>query len=137
MVDNHNVKDGIIFPAGAPNDAYAAYFTGQSWLAPLATAPDGSVGIGNVTFEPGCRNKWHIHHHGYQILLITGGRGWYQEKGQPARTLEPGDVVITADGVTHWHGAAADSWFSHIAITSGETEWLDPVTDQEYDHLGH
>ncbi|MHC5249709.1 cupin domain-containing protein [Enterococcus sp. LJL90] len=132
---NEEVKDGIIFSAGEPNDAYAQYFIGQSYLNNLVTDPDVSVGAGNVTFEPGCRNNWHIHKNGFQILLVTGGEGWYQEDGQPARKLVPGDVVVTHDGVKHWHGAAKDSWFEHLAITAGQAEWLEPVTDQIYDAL--
>lgn len=132
---NEQVKDGIIFPRGAKNDAYAQYFDGQSYLQMLAADPDVSVNVGNVTFEPGCRNHWHIHHDGFQILLVTGGAGWYQEAGQPARALYPGDVVITKDGVKHWHGAQADSWFSHIAITAGSSEWLESVDDEAYHHL--
>lgn len=88
--------------------------------------------IGNVTFEPGTRNNWHIHHDGYQILLVTGGEGWYQEAGKDAQVLKPGDVVVTHDGIKHWHGATKDSWLSHIAITAGTPEWLEPVSDEQY-----
>lgn len=91
-----------------------------------------NVGVGNVTFEPGCRNNWHIHHDGYQLLLVTGGMGLYQEEGKPARLLQPGDVVVTHDGVKHWHGATDDSWFSHVAITAGTPEWLEAVSDEQY-----
>lgn len=135
MVKNENVKNGVIFPAGPKNDAYAKYFVGQSYLQGLVNDPAVNVGVGNVTFEPGCRNNWHIHHDGYQILLVTGGEGWYQEAGKPAQHLVPGDVVVTHDGVKHWHGATKDSWFSHIAITPGTPEWLEPVSDEEYDQL--
>lgn len=94
--------------------------------------PAVNVGVGNVTFEPGCRNNWHIHHDGFQILLVTGGEGLYQEEGKAARLLKPGDVVVTHDGVKHWHGATKDSWFSHVAITAGTPEWLEAVSDADY-----
>ncbi len=97
-----SVKNGI-FDMGDKNDAYAKYFVGQSYLNNLINDPKINVGVGNVTFEPGCRNNWHIHHDGFQLLLVTGGEGWYQEEGQPARKLHPGDVVVTHDGVKHWH----------------------------------
>ena len=104
----------MIFPIGAPNDAFAKYFIGQSYLAPVSTA---QVSIYNVTFEPGCRNNWHIHHAqsgGGQTLICVAGRGFYQEAGKPAQELHPGDVVNIPAGVKHWHGAAPDSWFSHL-----------------------
>lgn len=125
-----------IFPKGALNEAYAAYFTGTSYLEMLSTQ---GVFIGNVTFEPGCRNFWHIHHKGGQILLVTGGRGWYQEAGKPAQELHPGDVVNIPPETRHWHGAAKDSWFAHVAVevpAEGKSnEWLEPVSDEEYDAL--
>lgn len=97
------------------------------------------VPIGNVTFEPGCRNNWHIHHKGGQILLVTGGRGYYQEWGKPAQKLQPGDVVNIPPEVKHWHGAASDSWFAHLAVEvpseGASNEWLEPVTDEEYNKL--
>ncbi|WP_461240164.1 cupin domain-containing protein [Paucilactobacillus sp. N302-9] len=136
MAQNETVKDGIIFEKGSKNDAYAKYFTGQSYLNGLVNDPSVNVGVGNVTFEPGCRNNWHIHHDGYQILLVTGGQGWYQEEGRKAQLLNPGDVIVTHDGVKHWHGATKDSWFSHIAITAGTPEWLEPVSDEQYQHAG-
>ncbi|KRN28850.1 cupin domain protein [Lactobacillus selangorensis] len=137
MANNNEeaVKNGI-FPVGALNTAYAKYFQGNSYLDMLVNDPDVSVNVGNVTFEPGCRNDWHIHHNGYQILLVTGGEGWYQEWGQPAQKLTPGTVIVTKDGVKHWHGATKDSWMSHIAITTGTAEWLEPVSDEEYAKLG-
>lgn len=101
----------------------------------LVVEQDINVGVGNVTFEPRTRNNWHIHHNGYQILLATGGEGWYQEEGKPAQALKAGDVILTHDGVKHWHGAKKDSWFEHIAITAGQAEWLEPVTDEWYDTL--
>ena len=129
----------MVFPIGAPNDAYARYFVGQSYLAPLSSS---QVGVCNVTFEPGCRNNWHIHHAksgGGQILICVAGRGWYQEWGKEAQALHPGDVVNIPTGVKHWHGAAADSWFSHLALeVPGEdtsNEWLEAVSDQVYGQL--
>ena len=126
----------MVFPIGAPNDAFAKYFVGQSYLAPLSTA---QVGIYNVTFEPGCRNNWHIHHAksgGGQILVCVAGCGYYQEWGKPAQELHPGDVVNIPVGVRHWHGAAPDSWFSHLAVEvpGDETsnEWLEAVDSTTY-----
>lgn len=134
-------KDGGMFGLGAPNDAYAQYFIGQSYLKPL-TDPKETMFIANVTFEPGCRNNWHIHHAsrgGGQILLCTDGRGWYQEWGKETRSLRPGDVVYIPAGVKHWHGAARDSWFSHVAFEApGEdcsNQWLEPVDDGWYGAL--
>ncbi len=125
-----------VFSRGGTNDALAAYFVGQSYLAPLTTE---GVGIVNVTFEPGCRNNWHIHHAsrgGGQILLVTDGSGWYQAEGEPPVSLERGMVVEIPAGLKHWHGAKADSWFTHLAIAvPGDdtyNEWLEPVTDEEY-----
>lgn len=127
---------GAVFPLGEPNDAYADYFSGKSYLAVLTTR---GVPTMHVTFEPGCRNWWHIHHLGGQILLVTGGKGWYQQEGQPPRRLLPGDAVHIPAEVKHWHGAARDSWFSHIAIEipapGGSNEWVEPVTEQEYCRL--
>ena len=116
-------------------NTYGQYFTGQSYLKALIADPQVNVGIGAVTFEPGCRNNWHIHRDGFQILLVTGGEGWYQEEGSPAQFLKAGDVIVTHDGVKHWHGATKDSWFSHIAITAGKPEWLEPVDDDTYSQL--
>lgn len=135
MAKNEEVKDGIIFPIGEKNDAFAQYFIGQSYLQSLVADDAVDVGVGNVTFEPGCRNNWHIHHDGYQLLLVTGGEGWYQEDGKEPQFLTAGDVVVTHDGIKHWHGATADSWFSHIAVTAGTPEWLEPVSDDDYDKL--
>lgn len=133
------LQEMSVFPTGETNDAFAKYFIGQSYLNMLSTE---QVGIGNVTFEPKCRNNWHIHHAdkgGGQILLVTAGEGWYQEWGQPPRKLKPGDVVNIPAEVKHWHGAAADSWFQHLAIeVPGEnrkTEWCEPVSDKEYENL--
>lgn len=127
------------FGKGMPNEAYAQYFIGNSYLNPLTNPAEAGVGLANVTFEPGCRNNWHIHHAekgGGQILICTDGRGWYQEWGEEPRALHPGDVVVIPAGVKHWHGATADSWFSHIAFEApGEgcsNEWLEPVDDGQY-----
>lgn len=135
MTKNEELKHDGIFPVGDKNDAYAQYFIGQSYLKMLVADPDISVNVGNVTFEPGCRNNWHIHRDGYQLLLVTGGEGWYQEAGKEAQRLTTGDVVVIKDGVKHWHGAAKDSWFIHIAITAGSSEWLEEVTNEVYDNL--
>ena len=133
MAKNEKVQKGIIFPIGEKNDAYAQYFIGQSYLNGLFGGdPQVNVSVGLVTFEPGCRNNWHIHRDGYQILLVTGGEGWYQEEGKPARFLKPGNVIVTHDGVKHWHGASQDSWFEHLAITAGKPERLESVTDDQY-----
>lgn len=132
-------QNTIIFPIGAPNDGYAQYFTGRSYLAPISAE---QVGIFNVTFEPGCRNNRHIHHAdkgGGQILICVGGRGYYQEWGKDAIEMKPGDCVNIPAGVKHWHGAASDCWFSHLAIeVTGENtsnEWLEAVTDEEYNKV--
>lgn len=131
-----------MFGMGQPNDAYARYFIGNSYLKPLTDKAACGIGLANVTFEPGCRNNWHVHHAstgGGQILICTDGRGWYQEWGREAQLLTPGTVVVIPAGVKHWHGAAADSWFSHIAFEApGEdtsNEWLEPVGDDEYGKL--
>lgn len=130
-----------MFGLGESNDTYAKYFIGQSYLNPL-TDPNETVFIANVTFEPGCRNNWHIHKTikgGGQLLLCTNGRGWYQEWGKEAQELHPGDVVTIPTGVKHWHGAAKDSWFSHLAVeVPGEqtgSEWLEPVSTESYNAL--
>lgn len=126
-----------VFGIGAPNNAYAQYFIGQSYLKPLTVPGTCPVFLANVTFEPGCRNNWHIHHNGGQILLCTAGRGYYQEWGKSAQELNPGDVVNIPPEVKHWHGAAPDSWFAHIAISVpvSKAEWLEPVDEAEYAKL--
>ena len=128
-----------VFPVGEKNVAFGQYFVGQSYLNMLTTQ---GVAIGNVTFEPGCRNNWHIHHAksgGGQILLCTAGRGYYQEWGQAPRELHPGDVVVIPPEVKHWHGAAPDSWFAHLAVEApGEetsNQWLEAVSEEEYRNL--
>ena len=128
-----------VFPRGEENTAYSKYFVGQSYLNMLSVE---QVVIGNVTFEPGCRNNWHIHHAksgGGQILLCTAGRGYYQEWGKEPRELKPGDVVNIPAEVKHWHGAAPDSWFSHVAVevpgTETKNEWCELVSDEDYRRL--
>lgn len=126
-------QNSMVFPIGAPNDGFAQYFSGQSYLAPVSTE---QVKIFNVTFEPGCRNNWHIHHAdqgGGQILIGVAGRGFYQEWGKEPVEILPGDVINIPTGVKHWHGAAPDSWFSHLAVevpgVNTSNEWLEPVKD--------
>lgn len=133
------MKELSVFSTGSTNEDFAQYFIGQSYLNMLSTE---QVSIGNVTFEPGCRNNWHIHHAdkgGGQMLLVTAGNGWYQEWGQPARKLNPGDVVHIPANVKHWHGAAADFWFQHLAIEvpgeNSKTQWCEPVSNEEYEKL--
>ncbi|CDA24779.1 cupin domain protein [Roseburia sp. CAG:197] len=133
-----HVKE-MVFPIGTPNNGFAQYFSGRSFLAPVSTS---QVGIFNVTFEPGCRNNWHIHHAkngGGQILVCVAGRGYYQEEGKEAIEMKPGDCINIPAEVKHWHGAAADSWFSHLAVeVPGEetsNEWCEPVSDEEYGKL--
>ena len=139
LTEKDKYQNTIFFPIGQPNDAYAQYFVGQSYLAPVSLE---QVPVFNVTFEPGCRNNWHIHHAksgGGQMLICVGGKGWYQEWGKPAVEMTPGTCVNIPAGVKHWHGAAADSWFSHLAIeVKGEdtsNEWLEPVSDEDYKKL--
>ena len=130
-------KKEILFGLGEPNDAYAQYFDGQSYLNRL-TETGGPMA--NVTFEPGCRNHWHIHHKSGQILLCTMGRGYYQEWGKPAQELKSGDIVCISPEVKHWHGAAKDSWFTHISVEipakDSSNEWLEAVDENEYNQLG-
>ncbi len=136
MDRTESLGGGAVFPIGEENTAYADYFVGKSYLHMLSLE---RVAIGNVTFEPGCRNNWHIHHKGGQILLVTGGRGYYQEWGKPAQELKPGDVVNIPPEVKHWHGAAKDSWFSHLAVEvpaeGASNEWLEPVDIETYGTL--
>lgn len=128
-----------IFGLGKPNDGFAQYFIGQSYLNPVTTV---GVGIFNVTFEPGCRNNWHIHHAakgGGQILLCTSGRGWYQEWGKSAQEMRPGDSVVIPPEVKHWHGASKDSWFAHLAVgvpgDDTSTEWCESLSNEKYAEL--
>ena len=135
--ENKESKHGGGFGQGEPNVNFAQYFIGNSYLNPLAKTDN--MFIANVTFEPGCRNNWHIHHstkNGGQILICVDGEGWYQEEGKEAKRLKVGDVVTIPANVKHWHGATANSWFSHIAIEvpgeNASNEWCEPVTDEEY-----
>ena len=135
--DNENV-----FGLGQPNEAFAKYFIGNSYLNPLTNPKDTSVFLANVTFEPGCRNNWHIHKStkgGGQLLICTAGSGWYQEEGKYAISLVPGMVITIPANVKHWHGAKKDSWFSHIAVEvpgeDTENVWLESVSDEEYNNL--
>lgn len=137
MFDQQNA-----FGLGQANTAYAQYFVGNSYLNPLTVPGQCPVFLANVTFEPGCRNNWHIHHAktgGGQILLCIAGRGYYQEWEKEARELHPGDVVVIPPEVKHWHGAAPDSWFSHIALEvpgdSTKNEWCEPVSEEVYKNL--
>ena len=138
LTDKERYQNEIIFPIGEPNP-YGDFFVGQSYLAPVSTE---QVSIFNVTFEPACRNNWHIHHAksgGGQMLICVGGRGYYQEWGKEARELHPGDVVNIPANVKHWHGAAPNSWFSHLALEiqgeDGKTEWCEAVSDADYGKL--
>ena len=137
--EKERFQQQMIFPIGEPNTAYAKYFIGNSYLARISTE---QIPFSNVTFEPGCRNNWHIHQAkkgGGQMLVGVAGRGWYQEEGKPAQEILPGTVIHIPAGVKHWHGAAKDSWFAHLAFEiPGEgtsNEWLEPVTDEEYNKL--
>lgn len=133
----NDLSNGAIFPIGEPlPEKFSKFFVGQAYLNMLTTE---GVSIGNVTFEPGCRNNWHIHHKGGQILLVTGGKGFYQAWGEKARILLPGDVVSIPAEIKHWHGAASNSWFTHLAIEvpaeGASNEWLEEVTDEIYQKL--
>lgn len=128
-----------IFGTGSENTAFAQFFIGNSFLNPLTKPGECPMAFSNVTFEPGCRNNWHIHHAssgGGQILLCIAGEGWYQEDGKDAVSLIPGSVIIIPAGVKHWHGAKGDSWFAHIAVAvpgeNSSTEWCEPVSEEEY-----
>ncbi len=136
ITDKDKYQNTIFFPIGEPNNAYAQYFVGQSYLAPLSMQ---QVPMFNVTFEPGCRNNWHTHNAangGGQMLICVGGRGYYQEWGKDAVEMIPGTVINIPANVKHWHGAAQDSWFSHIAVEvpgeNNSTEWQEPVSDEDY-----
>ena len=140
--NNEEKQHGGFFGMGKPNVNYAQYFIGNSYLKPLTKPGESSIFIANVTFEPGCRNNWHIHHaskDGGQILICVDGEGWYQEEGKEAQSLKEGDVVVIPANVKHWHGAKKNSWFSHLAIeVPGENtsnEWCEKVGDEEYNKL--
>ena len=139
LTEKEKYQNTIFFPIGEPNDAFAKFFVGQSYLFPVSTE---QVPIYNVTFEPACRNNWHIHQAksgGGQMLICVGGRGYYQEWGKDAIEMNPGDCINIPANVKHWHGAAPDSWFSHLAIEiNGEdtkNEWLEAVSDEDYNKL--
>lgn len=142
IIDKAAFAKADIFGIGELNKAYAQYFIGNSFLKPLTDLAKTSLFLANVTFEPGCRNNWHIHHAtkgGGQILLCTAGSGWYQEEGKAAVSLKSGSVIVIPPEVKHWHGAKSDSWFSHIVIeVPGENlhnEWCEPVSEREYQLL--
>ena len=125
------------YPIGEPNTGYAKYFIGLSYLAPMEADKGGVV---NVTFEPRCRNNWHIHHKSVQVLICVTGHGWYQEWGKEAVEMKPGTVIAIPEGVKHWHGAAKDSWMQHLTYNTrvedgSSNEWLEPVADDIYDKL--
>ena len=139
---SENFEKENIFGIGNPNDTFAQYFVGNSFLNPLVDFEDNLLFVANVTFEPGCRNNWHIHHAesgGGQILLCIAGKGWYQEEGSDPVELKPGMIVEIKPNVKHWHGAQKDSWFSHIAIEvegiNTSNEWLEEVSDDYYNEL--
>ena len=141
MVDKELFYKENVFGQGQPNDAFAQYFDGQSFLNPLVGS-DSTLFLANVTFEPGCRNHWHVHNAskgGGQILICTAGQGWYQEEGKEAVSLEPGKVIVIPANVKHWHGAKKDSWFSHISVeVPGENTsntWLEAVSEADYNAL--
>lgn len=131
-----------VFGKGQYNEMFAQYFSGESFLNLLTMPGQHPLFIYNVTFEPGCRNNWHIHHAsegGGQVLICTAGSGWYQEEGKEAVSLEPGSFITIPPGVKHWHGAKADSWFSHIGVEvpgkDTSNEWCEPVADEDFNNL--
>jgi quercetin dioxygenase-like cupin family protein len=140
--DREKFEKENIFGTGVPNEMFAKYFIGESYLNFLVKPGETPLFLANVTFEPGCRNNWHIHHAesgGGQMLVCTAGEGWYQEEGQEPVSLKEGSVVYIPAGKKHWHGAKADSWFSHISIeipgVECSNEWLEEVKDEEYSRL--
>lgn len=142
VLDKKKFEGMNFFGKGEPNQAFAQYFIGESFLNPLTNPEETAVFLANVTFEPGCRNNWHIHHSksgGGQILICTAGEGWYVEENKPPVSLTEGTVITIPANVKHWHGAKKDSWFSHIAVeVPGEdtyNEWREPVNDEEYNKL--
>ncbi len=141
-IDKNEFVKADNFGVGAPNDGYKQYFSGDSFLNPLTDLQNGEFPMFNVTFEPGCRNNWHIHHAdkgGGQVLICTTGEGWYQEEGKEPKELLPGTVIVIPPNVKHWHGAKKDTWFSHIAVEvpgeNSSNEWCEPVLDEEYEKL--
>lgn len=141
IMDKKQFDGANVFGTGNPNEAFARYFVGESYLNPLTNPKETAVFLANVTFEPGCRNNWHIHHakSGGQILVCTAGEGWYQEENKAPVSLTPGTVITIPAEVKHWHGAKKDSWFSHIAVeVPGEetsNEWCEGVSDEQYNAL--
>ena len=140
--DKGQFDEANVFGQGIPNDMFARYFVGNSYLNPLTDFQNGEFPLFNVTFEPGCRNSWHIHHAdkgGGQVLVCTASEGWYQEEGKEAVELKEGSIIVIPANVKHWHGAKKDSWFSHISIeVPGENtsnEWLEPVDAADYEAL--
>jgi quercetin dioxygenase-like cupin family protein len=140
--DENSFNEVNVFGRGEFNKEYAQYFIGNSYLNPLSLAGEPKIFVSNVTFEPGCRNNWHIHHAskgGGQLLICTAGEGWYQEWGKEPVELKPGTVITIPAEVKHWHGAKKDSWFAHIAMNipgeNGTNEWLEEVTDEQYGKL--
>ncbi|MCM3171864.1 cupin domain-containing protein [Paenibacillus sp. MER 99-2] len=129
---NEHLSNGAIFPRGQKVEQN---FVGDAFLQMVFTDPIPlNTAIGNVTFAPGARNNWHAHHEG-QVLIVTDGEGWYQEEGKEAQLLKAGDVINIPANVKHWHGATSDSWFVHLALTPGQTDWLEPVSDEAYKNL--
>lgn len=142
VLDISKFEENNVFGMGKPNESFAQYFTGESFLNPLTNPKETAVFLANVTFEPGCRNNRHIHHAksgGGQLLICTAGEGWYQEENKSPVSLTAGTVITIPAEVKHWHGAKKDSWFSHIAVevpgTDTSNEWCEPVTDEEYNKL--
>jgi len=140
--DKNEFEKANMFGMGEPNVNYAQYFIGDSFLNFLVKPGESPIFLANVTFEPGCRNNWHIHHAksgGGQILICTAGEGWFQKEGEEAVSLSEGSIAIIPTGVKHWHGAKKDSWFSHISVevpgTETSNEWLEPVSDEYYHAL--
>ena len=131
-----NMVDFRVWPKGEPNSGYASFFVGNSYLAHLGGSESGLM---NVTFEPRCRNNWHVHHKSVQVLICVSGRGWYVEEGKEPVEMTPGTVIAIPAGACHWHGAAKDSWFQHLTYIKAEegasTEWQEPVEDEAYDLL--
>ncbi|MCH3904326.1 MAG: cupin domain-containing protein [Lactobacillus sp.] len=136
MAKNEEEVKNSVFGFGKSNDAFAKYFVGTSYLQPLAENAEAQAAVHNVSFEPGCRNNWHMHSVA-QILVAVAGEGWYQAAGEPAKKMKPGDVVIVPPHTKHWHGATKDSWFAHLAIMVGKSQndWFEPVSDEDYDQL--
>ena len=141
-LNEKDFNEANVFGKGMENSMFARYFTGNSYLNPLVKPGEAPLFLANVTFGPGCRNNWHVHHAksgGGQMLICTAGEGWYQEAGKTAVSLSAGSFILIPPNVKHWHGAKADPWFSHIAIecpgVDCSNEWCEPVTDEQYSAL--